>query len=116
MEMYNADGSRSEMCGNAIRCVGKYVHDRGLTDKTELTIETRAGIKTLWLNVVDGAVETVRVCMGSPEFRPEKIPVAADRRAGRDVDRFVREHRQPALRHLCGRCHGAGFSAHRPRV
>ena len=77
MEMYNADGSRSEMCGNAIRCVGKYVHDRGLTDKTELTIETRAGIKTLWLNVVDGAVETVRVCMGSPEFRPEKIPVAA---------------------------------------
>ena len=46
MEMYNADGSRSEMCGNAIRCVGKYVHDRGLTDKTELTIETRAGIKT----------------------------------------------------------------------
>lgn len=77
MEMYNADGSRSEMCGNAIRCVGKYVHDRGLTDKTELTIETRAGIKTLWLNVVDGTVETVRVCMGSPEFRPEKIPVAA---------------------------------------
>lgn len=55
MEMYNADGSRSEMCGNAIRCVGKYVHDRGLTDKTELTIETRAGIKTLWLNVADGA-------------------------------------------------------------
>ena len=61
MEMYNADGSRSEMCGNAIRCVGKYVYDRGLTDKTELTIETRAGIKTLWLNVADGAVETVRV-------------------------------------------------------
>ena len=77
MEMYNADGSRSEMCGNAIRCVGKYVYDRGLTDKTELTIETRAGIKTLWLNVVGGTVETVRVCMGSPEFRPEKIPVAA---------------------------------------
>ena len=77
MDMYNADGSRSEMCGNAIRCVGKYVYDRGLTDKTELTIETLAGIKTLWLNVVDGAVETVRVCMGSPEFRPEKIPVAA---------------------------------------
>lgn len=77
MDMYNADGSRSEMCGNAIRCVGKYVYDRGLTDKTELTIETLAGIKTLWLNVVDGAVGTVRVCMGSPEFRPEKIPAAA---------------------------------------
>ena len=49
MDMYNADGSRSEMCGNAIRCVGKYVYDRGLTDKTELTIETLAGIKTLFL-------------------------------------------------------------------
>ena len=101
MEMYNADGSRSEMCGNAIRCVGKYVYDRGLTDKTELTIETRAGIKTLWLNVVGGTVETVRVCMGSPEFRPEKIPGrggggdlprAADRRAGRDMDRLVGQH------------------------
>lgn len=125
MEMYNADGSRSEMCGNAIRCVGKYVYDRGLTDKTELTIETRAGIKTLWLNVVGGTVETVRVCMGSPEFRPEKIPVAAaggdlpraaDRRAGRDMDRLVGQYRQPALRYLRGRCHGAGLPAHRPRV
>ena len=124
MEMYNADGSRSEMCGNAIRCVGKYVYDRGLTDKTELTIETLAGIKTLWLNVVDGAVETVRVCMGSPEFRPEKIPVAAggdfpraaDRCARRNMDRLVREYRQSALRYLRGRCHGAGFPAHRPCV
>ena len=77
MRMFNADGSEGKMCGNGSRCVAKFVHDRGLTDKTELTIETRAGIKTLWLNVADGAVETVRVCMGSPEFRPEKIPVAA---------------------------------------
>lgn len=119
MEMYNADGSRSEMCGNAIRCVGKYVHDRGLTDKTELTIETRAGIKTLWLNVADGAVETVRVCMAGED--PGRgsggdFPRAADRCARRNMDRLVREHRQPALRHLRRRCHGTGFSAHRPRV
>lgn len=77
MDMYNADGSRSDMCGNAIRCVAKYVYDRGLTDKTVLTIETRAGVKTLWLNVEDGAVQTVRVCMGVPDFYPQTIPVAA---------------------------------------
>ena len=81
MEMYNADGSRAEMCGNGIRCVGKYVYDRGLTDKTEINIETLAGIKTLWLNVdeKDGSVNSVRVDMGSPEFRPEMIPMRSDR-------------------------------------
>ena len=78
MDMYNADGSRSEMCGNAIRCVGKYVYDRGLTDRTELTIETLAGVKRLWLTVTDGAVSRVRVCMGAPDFRCEAIPVADD--------------------------------------
>ena len=76
MDMYNADGSRSEMCGNAIRCVGKYVHDRGLTDKTTLTIETLGGIKTLWLTLEDGAVSQVRVCMGAPRFACAEIPVA----------------------------------------
>lgn len=76
MDMYNADGSRSEMCGNAIRCVGKYVHDRGLTDKTTLTIETLGGIKTLWLTVENGAVSMVRVCMGAPRFACAEIPVA----------------------------------------
>ncbi len=77
MDMYNADGSRSEMCGNAIRCVGKYVYDRGLTDRMELTIETRGGVKTLWLDAAGGAVRTVRVCMGAPEFHPRAIPVNA---------------------------------------
>ena len=76
MDMYNADGSRSEMCGNAIRCVGKYVHDRGLTDKTELKIETLGGIKTLWLKLENGEVSTVRVCMGAPKFACTEIPVA----------------------------------------
>ena len=78
MDMYNADGSRSGMCGNAIRCVAKYVYDRGLTDKKVITISTRTGVKTLWLDVEDGAVQTVRVCMGKPDFRPETVPVAGD--------------------------------------
>ena len=76
MDMYNADGSRSEMCGNGVRCVGKYVHDRGLTDKETVTVETGAGIRSLWLNVKDGRTESVRVCMGRAEFAPEKIPAA----------------------------------------
>lgn len=75
MEMYNADGSRGEMCGNGIRCVGKYVYDYGLTDKTHVTIETLAGIKYLDLLVEDGKVKQVKVNMGSPLLKPEEIPV-----------------------------------------
>ena len=78
MDMYNADGSRSGMCGNAIRCVGKYVYDRGLTEKEVITVSTQTGVKTLWLDVRDGAVQTVRVCMGKPDFRPEAVPVAGE--------------------------------------
>ncbi len=63
------------MCGNGIRCVGKFVYDKGLTDKTEVSIETLAGIKVLQLNVKDGKVETVRVDMGEPILEPDKIPV-----------------------------------------
>ncbi len=79
MDMYNADGSYSQMCGNGIRCVAKYVYDRGLTDKTQITVETGGDVKTLWLNVENGKVSTVRVCMGAPEFRPAQIPVASER-------------------------------------
>lgn len=75
MRMYNADGSESEMCGNGVRCVGKYVYDRGLTDKTVVTLMTGGGLKELHLNVQDGRVHTVRVDMGAPEMRPEMIPV-----------------------------------------
>lgn len=78
MDMYNSDGSQAEMCGNAIRCVGKYVHDRGLTDKTVITVETLAGIKTLELNLENGKVKTVCVDMGSPEFAPAKIPILSE--------------------------------------
>lgn len=78
MAMYNADGSQSEMCGNGIRCVAKYVYDYGLTDKEEISIETLAGIKYLKLTVENGKVSKVRVNMGEPILDPAKIPVAAD--------------------------------------
>lgn len=75
MRMFNSDGSEAEMCGNGIRCVGKFVYDKGLTDKTTVKIETLAGIKTLVLNTKDGKVETARVDMGEPILETEKIPV-----------------------------------------
>lgn len=75
MEMFNADGSIGKMCGNGIRCVAKYVYDRGLVKKDVLRVETRSGIKTLQLQVEDGKVASVRVNMGQPELDPEKIPV-----------------------------------------
>lgn len=73
MAMYNADGSRGEMCGNGVRCVGKYMYDYGLTDKTEITVETLAGIKTLQLFVENGKVAKVRVDMGSPILTSAEI-------------------------------------------
>jgi diaminopimelate epimerase len=75
MIMYNADGSRGEMCGNGIRCVAKYVYDFGLTDKEEITVETLAGIKTLKMSVSDGKVDSVLVDMGSPKLLCSQIPV-----------------------------------------
>ena len=77
MEMYNMDGSRSEMCGNGIRCVGKYVYDHGLTRKTSLSIVSCGKIKYLELSVEDGRVTKVRVNMGSPVLEAAEIPVVA---------------------------------------
>ncbi|MGN0160762.1 MAG: diaminopimelate epimerase [Lachnospiraceae bacterium] len=79
MEMYNADGSRSAMCGNGIRCVGKFVYDKGLTNKTQVAVDTLAGIKYLDLNVVDGKVASVKVNMGNPILEADKIPVKASK-------------------------------------
>ncbi len=78
MEMYNADGSRGEMCGNGIRCVAKYVYDYGLTDKKNISVETLAGIKYLELTVEDEKVTYVKVDMGSPELLATNIPVLAN--------------------------------------
>ena len=81
MKMYNADGSNGGMCGNGARCIGKYVYDRGLTDKTTVSLMTDSGLKILNLNVKDGKVQTVRVDMGMPELFPPKIPVDLSRPA-----------------------------------
>lgn len=78
MEMYNADGSRGEMCGNGIRCVAKYVYDYGLTDQTHISVETLGGIKYLDLTVEEGRVRQVRVDMGRPMLCPAEIPVIAN--------------------------------------
>lgn len=83
MEMYNADGSRGEMCGNGIRCVGKYVYEHGRVRKTALTVDTDAGIKTLRLHVRDDRVRAVTVDMGEPILDGPRIPVAAE---GRVID------------------------------
>ena len=78
MKMFNPDGSEAEMCGNGIRCVGKFVYDKGLTQKTLITIETLAGIKKLKLNLENGEVKNVKVDMGEPILEAEKIPVCSD--------------------------------------
>ena len=91
MRMFNADGSEGKMCGNAIRCVGKYVYDRGFTDRKTLQIDTRSGVKTLELTLEDdGKVSTVRVDMGRASLRARDIPVETD------YDDFVS---QPMLVH-----------------
>lgn len=78
MEMYNADGSRGEMCGNGIRCVAKYVYDYGLTDKTQISVETLGGIKYLDLTVEDGKVVLVKVDMGKPGLKSDLIPIISE--------------------------------------
>lgn len=76
MRMFNADGSEGKMCGNASRCIAKYVYEKGLTDKTAVTLETLAGIKALNLDVANGKVTSVTVDMGRAQFAAEQIPVA----------------------------------------
>ena len=78
MRIFNADGSEAMMCGNGIRCVGKYVYDKGYTDKTTLTVETLSGIKTLTVHAEDGVATALSVDMGRAETAPEALPVLAD--------------------------------------
>ena len=78
MQMFNQDGSEAEMCGNGIRCVGKFVYDKGLTKKETITVETLAGIKTLVMTAKNGKIETARVDMGEPILEAEKIPVISN--------------------------------------
>lgn len=78
MEMYNADGTRAEMCGNGIRCVGKYVYDHGMTDKTSITVESFGKVKYLDLTVENGKVVRVKVNMGKPELTAKDVPVVSE--------------------------------------
>ena len=78
MEMWNADGTRAEMCGNGIRCVAKYVYDKGLTDKKCITIVSAGQVKTLNLTIHGGKVELVKGNMGQPELTAKNVPVLAD--------------------------------------
>ena len=79
MRMFNIDGSEGKMCGNAIRCVGKYLYDNGIKRRNPLTIDTLSGVKTLRLNIgADGKVDSVQVDMGKAILKPEEIPVKLD--------------------------------------
>ena len=75
MDIYNADGSQAMMCGNGIRCVGKYVYERGIAKKDVLKVDTMSGVKTLFLDVQNGKVRSVKVDMGKPDFHAADIPV-----------------------------------------
>lgn len=79
MKMYNADGSEGSMCGNGVRCIAKYVYDKGLTDKTNISLETKSGIKYLELTVENEKVVKVKVNMGVPILKPSDIPVKSDK-------------------------------------
>lgn len=99
MEMYNADGTRAEMCGNGIRCVGKFVYDKGLTDKTDITVISAGNLKYLTLFTKDGRVDTVRVNMGAPELAAALVPVVNEKEQAVDEPIFVqgREYRMTCV-------------------
>lgn len=85
MRMFNSDGSEAEMCGNAIRCVGKYVYDNNMTNKTRITIETLGGVKTLDMEITNNKVVKVKVDMGQPILESRKIPINSN------LDRYINQ-------------------------
>ncbi|HIV25359.1 MAG TPA: diaminopimelate epimerase [Candidatus Scatomonas pullistercoris] len=90
MAMYNADGSEGAMCGNGIRCLAKYVYDKGLTSRKQISVETRSGIKHLILTVKDQKVSEVQVDMGRPELTAAKIPVRSETERAQNVPVRIR--------------------------
>lgn len=92
MRIFNADGSEGKMCGNGIRCVGKYLYDHGMVDgRTEITVDTLSGVKTLQLTVADGKVQAARVDMGAAILDPKEIPAYLDGTRAVDVPLVVDE-------------------------
>lgn len=87
MAMYNADGSEGKMCGNGVRCIAKYVYEYGLTDKKQISLETKSGIKYLDMDIEDGKVRMVKVDMGAPVLKPAEIPVKTDS----SMDSFINQ-------------------------
>ncbi|MEM1989639.1 MAG: diaminopimelate epimerase [Candidatus Bathyarchaeia archaeon] len=87
MRIFNADGSEAEMCGNGIRCLAKYCYENGIVNKREINVETLAGIKSVWLEIVDGRVRSATVDMGSPLFERGKIPVVG---GGKFIDEEIK--------------------------
>ncbi|MDE6273328.1 MAG: diaminopimelate epimerase [Muribaculaceae bacterium] len=118
MRMFNADGSEAQMCGNASRCVGKFVYDRGLTDKKVITLETLAGIKTLTLFIdKKNMVERVRVDMGAPELRPDLIPVRPSSSRSSDIPYVIMTHAGVSYQAIAvsmGNPHGVIFIEEKP--
>ena len=97
MRMFNADGSEGKMCGNASRCIGKYLFDRGYTDDNRVRLETLSGVKSITLNIENGRAVSARVDMGRAEFAPDKLPArfTCDSVIGRDA--VPRAERQKTL-------------------
>ena len=91
MQMFNQDGSEAEMCGNGIRCVGKFVYDKGFTQKENITIETLAGIKELTLFPEKGKIKKVKVNMGIPILAPKKIPVNSNLNPVKNLKLYAEE-------------------------
>ena len=92
MQMFNADGSESQMCGNGIRCVAKFAYDHGLARQTQMTVETLAGVLSIDVDVVDGKVHQATVAMGAPILEAAKIPVRLPGMAQRVVNVPLRDH------------------------
>ncbi|NLO85578.1 MAG: diaminopimelate epimerase [Clostridiales bacterium] len=110
MQMFNNDGSESEMCGNGIRCVAKYCYDRGLTEKTEFTIESGGGIKVMTVHVgEDGTVETVRVDMGQAELDGLLIPSRIEGNPVVMHELMVEDHVYPVTLVNVGNPHAVTF-------
>lgn len=99
MDMYNADGSQGAMCGNGVRCVGKYVYDHGIAAKEQISVATKSGIKYLDVTVKNGKAELLCVNMGAPILEAKKIPVLAD--SGQVIDMPIevdkKEYRMTAV-------------------
>lgn len=109
MRMFNADGSEAQMCGNAVRCVAKFVYDKGLTSKTTITLETLGGPQILHCSVVDNEVVTVRVDMGAPILDPQKIPLNTERTHSNRVTIDVADHSYDAVCVSMGNPHAVIF-------